>query len=372
MPSFLHASHGRGQLVSTAVRLAAVAALSLPLCGPLAQAQPSGAHAGGTANANANINAVEKKHIDIATVGPVMGYLPVDIAISQGYFKAEGLEVNRSMFPGGPKVIQSLLGGSADFGSSAYSNTLTLAAKGQHVVAVALMARYPGYVFGISKGSQSKYHSLKDLAGMTLGVTAPGSSNNLVLDHIAASAGVPINAFSVIGVGADAGAVAAVRQGRIDGLISVDPVITMLTTSGDLKVVADTRTAEGTRAALGSDAYPEASIVTTAEFIQKNPHTVQAVVNAILRAEKFLQTATPEQVADALPVAYQLGDRATFLKAYANSRPTFAVDGRFDPNGPPTVLKVLSGFDKELAAAKDRIDLSTTYTNRFVDAANGH
>ncbi|WP_158902184.1 ABC transporter substrate-binding protein [Burkholderia sp. L27(2015)] len=312
---------------------------------------------------------LEKTHIDIATVGAVMDYLPVDIAISQGYFKDEGLEVERSMFPGGPKVLQSMLGGTADFGSSAYSNTLTMAAKGQKVVAVALMARYPGYVFGISRRGQAKYATLKDLAGMQLGVTSPGSSNHLVLDYIASKAGVDLKSFSVIGVGAEAGAAAAVRQGQIDGLISVDPVITMLTSSHDLKVVADMRTAEGTRAALGSAEYPEASILTTADFIAKNPHTVQAVVNAIVRAEKFLQTATPEQVTAALPVAYQLGNRSLFIEAYKNSRPIFSADGRFDASGPTTVLNVLSGFDKDLAAAKSRIDVPATYTNRFVDAA---
>lgn len=312
---------------------------------------------------------LEKKHIEIATVGAVMGYLPVDIAITKGYFKDEGLDVGRSMFPGGPKVIQSMLGGTADFGSSAYSNTLTMAAKGQKVVAVALMARYPGYVVGISSKSEAKFKSLKDMKDMKMGVTAPGSSNHLVLDYIATRNGVDLNSFSVIGVGAESRAAAAVRQGQIDGLISVDPVITMLTESHDLRVVADMRTAEGTRAALGTDQYPEAAILTTADFIAKNPNTVQAVVNAILRAEKFLKTATPDEVADALPVAYQLGNRPLFLQAYKNAHATFSEDGRFDPSGPPAVLNVLSGFDKELAAARDRINLPATYTNRFVDAA---
>ncbi|MEM5455120.1 ABC transporter substrate-binding protein [Paraburkholderia phytofirmans] len=311
---------------------------------------------------------LEKTHIDIATVGAVMGYLPVDIAISKGYFKDEGLDVERSMFPGGPKVLQSMLGGTADFGSSAYSNTLTMAAKNQKVVAVALMARYPGYVFGISSKSAAKFKSMKDLSGMKLGVTSPGSSNNLVLDYLASKAGVDLKSFSVIGVGAEAGAAAAVRQGQIDGLISVDPVITMLTDSHDLNVVADMRTASGVQAAFGSAQYPEAAILTTADFIAKNPHTVQAVVNAIVRAEKFLQTATPDEVTDALPTAYQLGNRQTFVAAYKNSQPIFSADGRFDPAGPVAVFNILSKFDKELADAKGRIDIPSTYTNRFVDA----
>jgi NitT/TauT family transport system substrate-binding protein len=313
---------------------------------------------------------LEKKHIDIATVGAVMGYLPVDIAISKGYFKDEGLDVERSMFPGGPKVLQSMLGGTADFGSSAYSNTLTMAAKGQKVVAIALMARYPGYVVGISAKSRSKFRSMKDLSGLRLGVTAPGSSNNLVLDYIASKAGADLKSFPVIGVGAEAGAAAAVRQGQVDGLISVDPVITMLTQSHDLDVIADMRTADGVRSALGVAQYPEASILTTADYIAKNPHTVQAVVNAIVRAEKFLQTATPEEVTDALPVAYQLGNRPLFVAAYKNSRPIFSSDGKFDPAGPSAVLDILSNFDHDLAAAKARIDVPSTYTNRFVNAVH--
>ncbi|MFJ9533937.1 ABC transporter substrate-binding protein [Herbaspirillum sp. NPDC101396] len=314
------------------------------------------------------VDNLEKKRVEVATVGAVMGYLPVDIAITKGYFKDEGLEVERSMFPGGPKVLQAMMGGTADFGSSAYSNTLTMAAKGQKVVAVTLMARYPGYVVGISTKSATKFKTIKDMKGMKMGVTAPGSSNNLVLNYIASAAGVETGSFSAIGVGAEARAAAAVRQGQVDGLISVDPVITMLTESRDLKVVADMRTAEGTRAALGTDQYPEAAILTTAEFIAKNPNTVQAFVNAIVRAEKFLKTAMPEEVADALPVAYQLGNRPVFLQAYKNSHATFSEDGRFDPSGPPAVLNILSGFDKELAAAKDRINVPATYTNRFVDA----
>ncbi|HEY4067704.1 MAG TPA: hypothetical protein VGM74_12465, partial [Burkholderiaceae bacterium] len=96
---------------------------------------------------------------------------------------------------------------------------------------------------------------------------------------------------------------------------------------------------------------------------------VQAVVNAIVRAEKFLTTATPDEVADALPVAYQLGNRAVFLKAFQNSKPIFSADGRFDPAGPTAVLNVLANFDKDLAAAKGSLDVPATFTNRFADKA---
>ena len=265
--------------------------------------------------------------------------------------------------------MQALLGGSADMVVSAYSNTLTMAARGQHLQAFVLMIKYPAFVLGITKQGQAKYSSLKSLANMKIGVTSPGSSTNMILDAIATRNGVNRKSYAVIGVGAQASAVAAVKEGRLDALVGIDPTITMLTESNDLKVVADLRTGQGVVDSIGSTTYPEGSVISTTEFIKKNPHTVQAMVNAMLRAEKFLRSATPEQIADALPKSYQVGDRATYLKAIEHTRSVYSTDGRYDPKGAEAVLNVLAGSDPFMASARSRIDLPSTYTNSFVDAA---
>ncbi|WP_233839041.1 ABC transporter substrate-binding protein [Paraburkholderia sp. ZP32-5] len=323
----------------------------------------------GIATASHAQGALEKTHLAIATTGSVISYYPFEIALAKGYFKDEGLDVDRSMYAGGPQTLQALLGGSADMVVSAYSNTLTMAAHDQHVQAFVLMIKYPAFVLGITKQGQQKYTSLKSLASMKIGVTSPGSSTNMILDAIATRNGVDRKSYSVIGVGAQAGAIAAVKQGRLDALVGIDPTITMLTDSNDLKVVADLRTGKGVMDSVGSSTYPEGSVISTSEFIKKNPHTVQAVVNAMLRAEKFLQTATPEQIADALPKSYQVGDRATYLKAIEHTRSVYSTDGRYDPKGTEAVLNVLAAADPQIAQARSKIDLPSTYTNKFVDAA---
>jgi NitT/TauT family transport system substrate-binding protein len=312
---------------------------------------------------------LEKTHLDIATTSSVISYYPFEIALAKGYFKDEGLDVERSMYAGGPQTLQALLGGSADMVVSAYSNTLTMAAHGQHLQAFVLMIKYPAFVLGITRQGQAKYTSLKSLANMKIGVTSPGSSTNMILDAIAARNGVDRKSYAVIGVGAQASAAAAVKQGQLDALVGIDPTITMLTESNELKVVADLRTGDGVMASIGSSTYPEGSVISTTDFIKKNPHTVQAVVNAMLRAEKFLQTATPAQIADALPKSYQVGDRAMYLKAIEHTRSVYSTDGRYDPKGAAAVLDVLAGSDPLIAGARSRIDLPSTYTNRFVEAA---
>jgi NitT/TauT family transport system substrate-binding protein len=321
-----------------------------------------------TAAAQAQVK-LEKPKLSIATTNPVISYYPFEIALAKGYFKDEGLEVERSIFAGGSQTTKALVGGSTDMIVSAYSNTLTMASKGLNLQAFVLMIKYPGFVLGVAKKAMAKYKTPQDLSGMVVGVTAPGSSTNFILNSFAKRNGVNPKSYSVIGVGAQATAAAAVREGQIDALVGLDPVVTMLMDSGDIRIVADLRTGVGTQAAVGADTYPEGSVIATAEFVRKNPQTVQAVVNAMLRAEKFLASATAEQIADALPKSYQVGERAQYLSAIEHTRTVYSTDGRYDPKGTEAVLAVLAGSDPEIAEVQKKIDIPATYTNKFVDAA---
>ena len=110
-------------------------------------------------------------------------------------------------------------------------------------------------------------------------------------------------------------------------------------------------------------------MLASTEFVQKNPKTIQALTNAMLKAQLFLQTASAADIADALPKSYQIGERDLYLQAIQNTRTVYSKNGRYDPEGIQAVLKVLTEFDAELAAAQTKIDVNATFTNRFVDAA---
>jgi NitT/TauT family transport system substrate-binding protein len=68
-----------------------------------------------------------------------------------------------------------------------------------------------------------------------------------------------------------------------------------------------------------------------------------------------------------MPKDYYVGGKALYLKALTDGKSMFTPDGRMPVDGPETVLKVLSTFDKAVQGKK--IDLSSTYTTAFVDAA---
>ena len=295
---------------------------------------------------------------------PAMFYLPLTVVERLGYFKDAGLNVEISDFPGGARALQALVGGSADVVTGAFDHTIQMQAKGQPIVGVVELGRYPGFVLGLLPAKAASYRSAADLKGLKIGVTAPGSSTHFMVRYLMAQAGLKDDDAAFIGIGAGPTAVAAVRRGEIDALVNVDPVISLLENENAIRVVADTRTLEGTRQVFGG-AYPAAVLYVTPAYIQNNGPTVQALANALVRGLRWMTTHTAEEIAALMPEEYALGDKGNYVRSIKNSLPMFSPDGRFGAEGPEVALKVLRNFDPDVQRAS--INLAATYTDAFVD-----
>ncbi len=295
---------------------------------------------------------------------PAMFYLPLTVVERLGYFKDAGLDVEISDFPGGARALQSLIGGSADVVAGAFDHTIQMQAKGQSIVAVVELGQFPGFVLGILTAKAGTYRNHADLKGFKIGITAPGSSTYFMARYLMAQAGLKDDDAAFIGIGAGPTAVAAARRGEIDALVNVDPVISLLESERAIKVVADTRTLEGTRQVYGGN-YPAAVIYVTPAYAQANSATVQALTNAMVRGLRWIAAHSPQEIADVMPAEYALGDRDNYVRSIKNSMAMFSPDGRFGGEGPEVALKVLSKFDADVQKAS--INLSATYTEAFVD-----
>lgn len=306
---------------------------------------------------------LEKSKVSIAVGGKAaFYYLPLTIAEQLGYFKAEGLEVEISDFAGGSRALQAVVGGSADVVSGAYEHTINLQSKGQKFQAFVLQGRAPAISMGISPKTMPNYKTLADLKGKKIGISAPGSSTNMVANLILSRVGLKAADVSFIGVGTAAGALTAFRAGQIDAMCNVDPVMTMLEQKNEVRIIADTRTLKGTVDVFGG-AMPAGCLYAPVEFIEKNPNTVQALTNAMVRSLKWLQTAGPSDIIRTVPESYLLGDRALYLASFNKVREAISLDGIIPEEGPRTALKALASFDPSVKP--DKIDLGKTYTNEF-------
>jgi NitT/TauT family transport system substrate-binding protein len=310
---------------------------------------------------------LEKPKLALAVGGKAaFYYLPLTISEQLGYFKAEGLDVEISDFAGGARALQALVGGSADVVSGAFEHTINMQSKNQFIEEFVLMGRAPQIAIGVSTKTLGGYKSVRDLRGKKIGVSAPGSSTNMIANLVLTRAGVKPTEVSFVGVGTGAGAIAAMRSGQIDAISNTDPIMTMLEQKGDVKIISDTRTLKGTQEVFGGP-MPAACLYTHAEFIKKYPNTTQALANAIVRGLKWLQTAGPSDIIKTVPEAYLLGDRGLYLAAFNKVHEAIALDGIMPEEGPKTSLRALASFEPSVKPAK--IDLSKTYTNEFARRA---
>jgi NitT/TauT family transport system substrate-binding protein len=311
---------------------------------------------------------IEKPKATIAVGGKnLLYYLPLTIAEQLGYFRDEGLELTIVDFAGGSRALQAVVGGSADVVSGAFEHTVNMQFKGQPMGAFVLQGRAPQIVLGVNPKTMPNFKGLADLNGKKVGVTAPGSSTNVMVNFSLAKAGLKPSDVSIIGVGAGNGAVAAMRSGQIDAISNLDPVITLLARSGDLKVVVDTRIVAEADKLFGGP-MPAGCLYAPQSFIDKNPATAQAMANAIVRADKWIQAAGPGDVITVVPESYLLGDRAVYIDAFLAAKGALSHDGLFPEAGAATAFRALASADPEIAKAT--LDLKAVYTNDLAKKAN--
>lgn len=300
--------------------------------------------------------------------GSCLCYLPTMLAKALGEYEKAGVNVDVVDFKGGSESLKAVIGGSADVVSGYFDHCVNLAARGQHLQAFVVYDRFPGLVLVVSPKHAGDIKSIKDLAGKKVGVSAPGSSTDFFLKYLLSKNGMDPNGTAVIGVGLGASAVAAMEQGEIDAAVMLDPAVTILKNKyADLKILSDTRSQKDTLAVFGGE-YPGGALYTRADWIAGHEKEVQGMTNAIVATLKWIHSHSAEEIADKMPPELVGKDKAQYVAALKNTLPMYSETGRMDPKGAEAVLAVFSQSSPDVAKA--HIDLSKTYTNTFVEAAN--
>jgi NitT/TauT family transport system substrate-binding protein len=294
-------------------------------------------------------------------------YLPTMLAKQLGEYEKAGVNVDVVEFKGGSDALKAVIGGSADVVSGYFDHCVNLAAKGQHLQSFVIYDRFPGLALVVSPKHTAEIKSVKELANKKVGVSAPGSSTDFFLKYLASKNGVDPNSIAVIGVGLGGSAIAAMEQGQIDAAVMLDPAVTVLANKyKDLRILSDTRSQKDTLAVFGGE-YPGGALYTKADWIASHEKEAQGLTNAILATLKWIHAHTPDEIADKMPPEFVGKDKALYVAALKNTLPMYSENGRMDPKGAAAVLAVFSQSSPDVAKA--HIDLSKTYTNKFVDAA---
>jgi len=197
--------------------------------------------------------------------------LPLTIAEQLGYFRKEGLNLTISDFSGGLAGAEGGRRRSADVVSGAYEHTLNMQPRASYLQCFVQQGRAPQIASGSPPPERKTIESPKDLKGLTVGVSAPGSSTHMISSITFPPQASSLSDISVIGVGLGATAITAIRSGQIDAVSNTDPVMTKLEQDGDVKIIADTRTLRGTEQVFGGP-MPAGCLYAPVDFIRRIGH----------------------------------------------------------------------------------------------------
>lgn len=294
-------------------------------------------------------------------------YLPAMLTQQLGYFKDEGVDVKLMTEPSGASAETELVANKVNGVVGFYDHTVTLQAQGKCVESVVQMAKVPGEVEMVSTKAAG-ISAPADFKGKKLGVTSAGSSTDYLTQYLATKSGVDPKDYTTVAVGAGSTFLTGLQRGSIDAGMTTDPTVETVLNQGAGKVLLDMRTEQGTEQALGG-LYPASSLYMNCDYVQKNPQTVQKIADAFVKTLGWINSHSAADIAAKMPTEYAGGDMATYTKSIDATKGIFTADGKMPQGGPDTVLNVLGSFSPVVEPKKDSIDLTKTYTTKFVDAA---
>ncbi|MCX3058664.1 ABC transporter substrate-binding protein [Streptomyces beihaiensis] len=294
-------------------------------------------------------------------------YLPYQLAQNLGFYKKYGVNVKLTTEQnGGVGAEEAMASGQVDMAGAWYNHTIEFQAKGKAVEDIVQLSGAPGEREMCTTKSGVK--SAADFKGKTLGVTDLGSGTDVLTQFMAAKKGVKANQFHRLAVGAGSTAVAALKNGKADCVMTTQPTVAAIEKKGVGTSAVDLATTDGATAALGG-AFPGASVLARTDWVNSHKEAVQRVVDALVATMHWIHTHSAADIADKLPPSFvqnQLVTKADYIKALNEDKGQFLPDGIMPAGGPKTALATL----KLVGNVTTSVDLSKTFTNEFALNAN--
>ncbi len=293
-------------------------------------------------------------------------YIQVDLAKALGYFNEEGLDVNLLNFKAGAVAGAALVGGSIEVSASAIDHVIKAKQQGKELRMILSFCHLPGSPLVANSKYRNEIKSVKDLKGRPVGVTAPGSATDLLTRYIMVKEGIRPEDMKIIGVGTNT-IVPAFENDQVVAAMGLDPWVTQILKRGKGYLLVDLRTEKDTRAIFGGP-YQFSGLLAREDVIERRPVMIQKVVNALVRANKWMAANPVEKWAEVLP-GELLGDRSTWIESMRASKEMFTANSLPTVEG---VMNVLRAFEvtREIPNAT-KMDPNKLIDTRFVKKALG-
>jgi ABC-type nitrate/sulfonate/bicarbonate transport system substrate-binding protein len=265
--------------------------------------------------------------LTIAVAGPPTSpeYLPLHVARADGLFTAQQLSVTLRSTRSDTAAAEMLATGQAQLAATSLDAALRLGGtEGVPPRLVWALTAAPPVALLVAPGRVDTIRSAADLAGQTVAVPAPGTTEDQALGLLLARAGVPMHRVKVLSLG-ERGVARALEGGEVAAGVLGEPHVSRLVEGGKAVIAVDLRTAKDAAATLGGPTvgaalFARAGAEPPAATIRALRAALQAAVGRTISAEPAaLQTTLPSAV---------IGLPADFALRLRSARDLFLADGR--------------------------------------------
>lgn len=252
-------------------------------------------------------------------------YAPMYVAIEEGYFAEEGIDLTLVTGFGADKTMTALLTGEADIGFMGSESTIYTYKEGasDYAVNFAQLTQRAGN-FLVSREPIDNF-SWDMLKGKDVLGGRAGGMPQMVFEYILKKNSIDPTADLAIDQSIDFGSTAAAFSGgQADFTVEFEPHATSLESKGDGYVVAS----------LGEDSgyVPYTAFSAKRSYIEEHPEIIQSFTNALQKGMDYVQSHTPEEIAQIIAPQFEETDLetiTTIVERYA-SQDTWKADLIFE------------------------------------------
>lgn len=289
-------------------------------------------------------------------------FLPLYVAIGQNMFQDQGLDVTINSAQGGPLAMQALISGQVQFCATGHGQVANMWAKGKSTKIVNQMQdKCTFYLVG-----QPGIKNIAGLRGKTIGCTKVGAETYGVGRYLAAGSGLdPEKDITMTGVGGMSTMASALENNRVQAIVSWQPLTSRLINEGKGVMLAQLNTMPGSYTHFNSPSYSFSVIQVTDEFIIKNPVTVQKFVNAMVKAEQWIASASMDEIAKVVTPYFAGMDFKTIKQSVIQDSGAFTRSGLVTQRGHDTAVSVF----KAAKILKKNVPFNAIVDNSFTQKA---